>query len=523
MTTQRPGRCSSGFQKWSCVASTLITVLSIAAFLSGIRLIAQSRTEIPTQPITGELTPSGNPHYFRDASGNALILTGSQTWNTLQDWGTDGSPQVLDFNAFVKFLTAHGDNFTLLWTVELPKFCGLPSTASSPPDFTVSPFPWLRTGPGKATDGGLKFDLTRFNQNYFDRLRNRVQALNNAGIYAGVYLFSGEFLNVFRCPSDGYPFTGANNINSVDDGYVSGPRGTGSITMTAPNAITAFQDAYVDKVIDTLNNLPNVLWIVSEEAPIGSLWWNKHMISHTRSYESGKPHQHPIGLAALIGTPDAILYNSNADWVAPAGRISPADSCGTGNPHCKVNINDSDHSYWEIWHDTPQLNRNYAWENFMRGNQVLFMDPYLVYYPRQNRNLCASPTTGICTAPDKRWNNLRDTLGYTLRYSRKLNLLNVTPQGALSTTGYCLAQTPSAGAEYLVYAPSGGTFTVNLAAMPASRTLTSEWFNPATGQVIAGKTLPAGSSAQVFTPPFSGDAVLYLVDASGHATASAHR
>ena len=33
----------------------------------------------------------------------------------------------------------------------------------------------------------------------------------------------------------------------------------------------------------------------------------------------------------------------------------------------------------------------------MNGNQVLFMDPYLVYYPRENRNLCVSPTTRICT------------------------------------------------------------------------------------------------------------------------------
>jgi hypothetical protein len=42
----------------------------------------------------------------------------------------------------------------------------------------------------------LKFDLTKFNQSYFDRLRARVQALNKAGIYAGIYLFTGEFLNI---------------------------------------------------------------------------------------------------------------------------------------------------------------------------------------------------------------------------------------------------------------------------------------------------------------------------------------
>ena len=64
--------------------------------------------------------------------------------------------------------------------------------------------------------------------------------------------------------------------------------------MTAPNAITRFQDAYVEKVIDTLNDLPNVLWIVSEEAPANSTWWNEHLIAHVRAYESTKPHRHPM-------------------------------------------------------------------------------------------------------------------------------------------------------------------------------------------------------------------------------------
>jgi Family of unknown function (DUF6298)/Putative collagen-binding domain of a collagenase len=470
--------------------------------------------------VAGPLTVSRNPRYFQDAKGNVLILTGSQTWNTLQDWGSDGSLQTLNFSAYVNFLTRHGHNFTLLWGMELPKFCGFPSTASSPASLTVSPHPWLRTGPGNATDGKLKFDLTKFDESYFQRLRTRVQALNKARIYVGVYLFTGEWLNVFRCPSDGYPFTGANNINGVDDGYTGGKTGIGSITMTAPNAITRFQDAYVEKVIDTLNDLPNVLWIVSEEAPSNSTWWNNHQIEHIRAYESRKPRHHPIGYAALIGDSDAILYNSDADWVAPSARISPVTSCGDGNPTCKVNVNDSDHSYWEMWNQTPQQNRNYAWENFLHGSQVLFMDPYVVYYPRQNRNLCVSPAHAICKGPDPRWDKFRDNLGYILKYSRELNLANVTPRGSLCSTGYCLAQTPSAGAEYLVYAPSGGSFTVDLSAMPGSRELTVKWFNPSTGATVLGSPIPAGSASQSFTPPFSGDAVLYLVDKAGHATSN---
>jgi hypothetical protein len=366
----------------------------------------------------------------------------------------------------------------------------------------------------------LKFDLTKFNPDFFERLRTRAEALNRAGIYVGVYLFTGEWLNIFRCPSDGYPYTGANNINGVDDGYTGGKKGTGSITINAPNAITGFQDAYVEKMIDTLNDLPNVLWIVSEEAPANSTWWNNHQIAHTRAYESTKPHHHPIGYAALIGSTDATLYNSDADWVAPAVRISPAESCGSGHSRCKVSVNDSDHSYWEMWKDTPQVNRNYEWENFMHGNQVLFMDPYVAYYPRESRNMCVSPTNAICSGPDKRYDNFRDNLGYILKYSRKLNLAKVTPSSALTSTGYCLAQTPTVGAEYLVYDPSGGAFTVNLSAMAGSRKLSVEWFNPSTGVATAGDAIPAGSPSQSFTPPFSGDAVLYLVDAAGHATSS---
>jgi hypothetical protein len=474
------------------------------------------------QPIVGPLVASGNPHYFKDAKGHALILTGSQSWNTFQDFGTDGKPQPLDFKAFVKFLTQHGQNFTLLWTVELPKFCHHPNTAGPPPPYTVQPLPWERTGPGRATDGGMKFDLTKFNQKFFERLRARVQHLDAAGIYTGVYLFTGEYLLKYRCSTDGYPLTGANNINGVDDGYISGKAGINAVIMTAPNAITKVQDAYVKKVIDTLNDLPNVLWIVSEEGPPNSMWWNNHMISLIRSYESRKPYQHPIGYATLTRAPDAILYNSDADWVAPKITVSPIRSCGSGKPACKVNINDSDHSYWEIWNDTPQQNRNWAWENFMNGNQVLFMDPYLVYYPRENRNLCLSPKHGICIAPDKRWDNLRDNLGYILRYSRKFNLLRVTPQPALSSTGYCLAEATSAGAKYLVYAPAGGWFRVNLSAISNARMLAVEWFRPSTGTVIVGQPIRPGSSSQAFTPPFSGDAVLYLYPSGRDRTGGIH-
>ena len=97
------------FPKCICIELGLI-----AAFLFlVIQLDAQTAPLSPGTPITGVLTVSSNHHYFKDANGAALILNGSQTWNTFQDWGTDGSLQTLDFNAFVNFLTLHGTEFHL--------------------------------------------------------------------------------------------------------------------------------------------------------------------------------------------------------------------------------------------------------------------------------------------------------------------------------------------------------------------------------------------------------------------------
>src|SRR5258708_14220102 len=94
--------------------------------LLGMALVAPAAAQTSTLKIAGPLSASGNPNYFKDANGAVLILNGSQTWNTLQDWGSNGSLQTLDFNAFVKFLIAYGHNFTSLWATELPKFCGFP-------------------------------------------------------------------------------------------------------------------------------------------------------------------------------------------------------------------------------------------------------------------------------------------------------------------------------------------------------------------------------------------------------------
>jgi hypothetical protein len=422
----------------------------------------------------------------------------------------------------VTFLKAHNQNVTILWRKDLPEYCGWNVSGST---WRMAPWPWLRPGPGVATDGNLKFDLTQFNQPYFDRLRADVQQLQANGIYAIVELFDANQLTFSRCSTDGYALTGANNVNGVDDGYTSGAAGVNSVTMTASNAITNIQDAYVKKVIDTLNDLPNVIWEVAEEQPGASMtWWAPHVMGVLRAYEGGKAFQHPVGIGSLNYNDrnDGTLYGSVADWVAPTINANVFPANVSTNNQGKVAINDSDHSlFWPAFTNSDssiqdQNLRGYLWENITNGAEgVVFMDPYEIFWTGSpNRNNCVNPSNQICAGVDTKYDKFRSSMGFAQQYvNARMDLLKATPQGGLASTGFCLADNAATGAEYLVYAPSGGTFTVNLSA--TTRALNVEWFNPATGGTTAVAPITGGSTKS-FTAPFSGDAVLYLVDAAGH-------
>ena len=59
-----------------------------------------------------------HPHYFADASGQIVLLTGSHTWLNLQDSGKGFPPAEFDYAQYLDFLNAHQHNFFRLWVWE---------------------------------------------------------------------------------------------------------------------------------------------------------------------------------------------------------------------------------------------------------------------------------------------------------------------------------------------------------------------------------------------------------------------
>ena len=85
-----------------------------------------------------------------------------------------------------------------------------------------------------------------------------------------------------------------------------------------------------------------------------------------------------------------------------------------------------------------------------------------------------------------------------------MDLAAATPHGELASSGFCLAKP---GAEYLAYAPEGGSVTLDLAA--ASGELAVEGTNPRTGVATPAGSVAGGGKRQL-AAPFEGDGVAFL-------------
>ena len=489
----------------------------------------------------GPLVVSSNPRYFEvdaaDPSDRRLVyLTGSHVNNNFHDGAGPGrdcaeTPERFDFEAYLEFLADHGHNFVRLWRWENFRS----QIYGADVHLCMSPQPWPRTAAGTALDGKPKFDLARFDPVYFDRLRDRVEAAQRRGIYVSVMLFEGFALHLTATPDnvEGHPFHPANNVNDV---------GIESIrdyhVLPLSPRIREIQEAYIRKVVDTVHDLPNVLYEVANESsgdtaesidlpdgtalvtPIGdSTQWQYWVIDFLKSYETKRGYDaHPVGMTMQYPVPDQAevnvpLFESAADWISPGFDEETPD--GTlpdsrwrddppPNDGAKVILSDTDH------YSPMGSHALWAWKTFLRGHHPVLYDLGIFGGARP-----ADPSAG---APSyESLEPARLAMGDTLRCAERVRLREMAPRGELVSTGYALV---NPGVEYLVLQPDEDADHVEIE-LPAG-TYRVHWFGLVHRDSHPGTALGIGADGRhsIRQPrEMAGPAVLYLCGDDGHATA----
>ncbi len=499
-------------------------------------------------PLTGPDAAAGplvvsaaNPRYFTVASGDtterrAVYLTGSHIWNNFHDGMGPGAecpetPELFDYDAYLAFLTHHGHNFIRLWRWEQFKS----QAAGGSYHLCMTPQPWTRTGPGTATDGKPKFDLSQFDPAYFERLRERVIAAGKQGIYVAVMLFDGFALHLCPAPDNvhGHPFYHVNNVNGISITSIVDYQ-----VLPLDPRVQALLEAYIRKVVDTVHDLPNVLYEVANESSGGgtvdrtfaealglseppkwgdSTAWQYWVIDVFKQYEQQMDYDpHPVGMTMQFPVADQRkvndpLFNSPADWISPGyddeiftdGRHpnapgGPASRWFENPPASdgrKVIITDTDH------YAAGKGDALWAWKSFLRGYHPILMDFGLIDGVNP-----PDPTAGF--APYTAFEPVRYAMGDTLRFAERMHLIEMEPHGELSSTDYVLA---NPGQEYLVLQPSASADPFTL--MVDAGTYTVEWYSVNSRETAGVDKLTVENPGTIsLSAPFAaaGPAVVYL-------------
>ena len=478
-----------------------------------------------------------NPRYFTAAGGGderAVYLAGSHLWSNLQDGMGPGEPcsdgsERMDFDEYLDFLQERGHNFIRLWRWE--QFRSY--TAAADYHLCMRPQPWARTGPGEATDGKPRFDLAMFDEEFFGRLRDRAIAAGERGIYVGVMLFDGWAIHLSTPPMhiEGHPFHESNNVNDVSIRSILDYQ-----VLPLDPRIQALQEAYIRNVVDTVHDVPNVLWEVANESSGGgrvdldfarylgqdevpywgdSTEWQYWVIDVVKRHERERGYDpHPIGITMQFPVADQTkvnepLWSSRAEWISP-GFEEPG--WFPGNPDIpeagwyadpppadgrKVVIADTDHfapgSGDGLW----------AWKTFLRGHHPILMDFGLIGGVNPPDPKAGGPMSFEAFEP------ARFAMGDTVRFAERIGLIDMEPRPDLSSTRFTLA---SPGVEYVTLQPEHGAFTVDLE--PGRYSV--EWFGVDGRETVEANDIMVDASGPTdFTSPLDTEpSVLFLRSAS---------
>jgi len=209
---------------------------------------------------------------------------------------------------FVRYLAEAHDKaqtitrlFTLFRELQLPNNPYSPCKPESP-DY-ISPF--RRVGPDRALDGELKYDLTQWNPEFFERLHRFLSLASDYGIIVEITLLSDTYCEpVWQLN----PLHHHNNINDVEVIRLQD-------YLTQRHAkLFACQCAYVRKIVTEVNRYDNVFFEicnepsgqegVSDPPPLEEVdAWQEALAGVIRDAEAKLPHQHLIaGEQAFMNT-----------------------------------------------------------------------------------------------------------------------------------------------------------------------------------------------------------------------------
>ncbi len=444
-----------------------------------------------TLPTAGEplsLHPE-NPHYLLFRGKPTVLISSTEHYGAVLNGDFDAVPYLDELHARRLNLTR---TFSGTYR-EIPGSFKIEKNTLAPrPEKYIAPWPRSET-PG-AADGAHKFDLTHWNDAYFERLTRFTAAAADRGIVV-------EF--VFFCPFyeenlwEINPMNSRNNIN----GLRQIPR-TDAFTGKHED-VQRIQEAFVRKAVRELNRFDNLYFEICNEPYFGgvTLEWQARIASVIVEQEKELPHKHLIAQnianeKAKIERPNPAVSIFNFHYAAPPATVGM-------NFGLRKAIGDDETGFRGI-HDRPY--RIEAWDFLVAGGAIFdHLDYSFTTDHEDGTARIVDPTPGgggpAIRSQFQVLKQFIEGFDFAKMAPDKKVIAGVNPRG---TSARALSEP---GKAYAIYAHDGKKLELSLD-LPAGQ-YQANWLNPRNGKVDKSQPLESrGGRVEIASPDYEEDVAL---------------
>ena len=200
-----------------------------------------------------------NPHYFLYRGRTIALITSGEHYGSVINAD-------FDYHKYLATIEAEGLNYTRLFG---GSYVEVPGTSFGIKRNTLAPapgrliLPWARSAEPGYAGGGNKFDLDKWDPEYFRRLHGFMGEAERRGIVVELSLFSSQYGEPQWKMS---PFNAGNNVNQT------GVTDYKKVNTLENGSVLAIQERYVRKLVDEANAYPSLIYEIQNEP------WSDHPV-----------------------------------------------------------------------------------------------------------------------------------------------------------------------------------------------------------------------------------------------------
>jgi hypothetical protein len=485
------------------VRTRRLLVLALAA-LAACSPAAPAAQQAPAAPIA--LHPD-NPHYFLWRGRPTILITSAEHYGAVINLD-------FDYRKYLDTLAADGMNYTRVFSGAYVE----PQGAFKIERNTLAPgsgrflAPWARSSEPGYPNGGNKFDLSRWDDAYFARLKDFVGTAAARNIVVELSLFCPMYEEVQWTLS---PMNRANNVNGI--GHV----GRNEVyTLDKDPGLLAAQEALTRKLVTELNGFGNLFFEIANEPYFGgvTMAWQHRIADVIVETERTLPSKHLIAQnianrSATIADPHPAVSIFNFHYASPPETVAL-------NYGLNKVIGDDETGFRGVSDDVYRME---GWDFIIAGGGLFNNLDYSFAAGYEDGTFAYPPSQ-----PGGGSRALRQQLKILAGFIGGFDFLRMTPESAVITGGvppggsaralvergramaiYMRKKRPAASAKEEPPAPDPGPpgpLRIEL----SEGQWRAEWVDPLTGRVVATANVSGGGASALSPPDYTLDIALRL-------------